>query len=217
MARLISLQKDLQLAVAGIAPDKIAPALAAFARSELAKAIASGEGSPNFSTYVNGRPNTSEDTVVPPGPIVYVFNWWGDVVTYALQTLIELSPELTGEYKHSWIIRADGQQVADPKSINVASVVEITNTQPFHRSIVVGHRKYRLGHQSIEAARQKVNGVYGNLITAKSTMIQLPGGYVLKGRFRRGFRKYARRKARPDVGAGQPMQYPTLQLSIKGV
>ena len=217
MARLQSMMKDLQLATAGIAPDKIATALAAFARTELAKTIAGGTGSPNYDRFVNGRPDASEDSVVPPGPIVYVFNWWGDVVTYALQTMIELSPELSGEYKRSWIIRADGQIVSNPKEINVASVVEITNTQPFHRSIVVGNRRYRLGHQSIEAGRQRVNSVYGNLVKARSTMIQLPGGYVLKGRFKRGFRKYARRKARPDVGAGTAMQYPTLQLSIKGV
>lgn len=217
MARLQSLARDLQLATAGIAPDKIATALAAFARTELAKTIADGTGSPNYDRFVNGRPGADEDSVVPPGPIVYVFNWWGDVVTFALQVLIDLSPEESGDYKHSWIIRADGQPVTDPKSINVASIVEITNDSDYHRSIVVGHKKYRLGHQNIEATRQKVNSVYGNMITARSTMIQLPGGYVLKGRFRRGHRKYARRKLRADVGAGTAMTYPTLQLSIKGV
>lgn len=216
MARLQAMMKDLQLCVAGIQPAAIAPALAAFARAELANSIASGEGSPDYDKFVNGNPGADESTVVPPGPIVYVFNWWADVVTYALQTLIDLSPELSGDYKHSWIIMVDGQPVADPKDISVASVVQITNDSDYSRSIDVGHKKYRLGHNIIETGRQKVNSVYGNLITARRELIQLPGGYILKGHFRRGFRKYARRKLRPDVAAGSAMTYPCLTLSMKG-
>ena len=216
MARLQSLGRDLQLATAGMKPEAIAPALAKFARDELAKVIASGEGSPLYDKYVNGREGADESTVEPPGPIVYVFNWWSDVIAYAMSILEDLSPQLSGAYKNHWIVRADGVPVSDMKAIQRASVIEITNTSPYHRSIDVGHKRYRLGHNIIDTARQRVNSVYGNVIIAKRTLIQLPGGYVLKGRFSRGYRKYARRKLRPDVSAGQKMTYPTLHLSMRG-
>lgn len=228
MARFQTFAKDIAMATAGIAPDKIQPQLVAFARSELAKVIASGEGSPDYNLFVNNAPATTEDNVVPPGPIIYQFNWWKDIVQFALQTLIDLSPELTGEYKNNWLIRADGQQVADPKDIQVASVVEITNDMPFHRSIVVGHKHYRIGHQNIEEARSKVMSLYGNFITARNTMIQLPDGYVMRGKFvansagndkitGKPLRPYARRKLRPDVRKGENMTYPCLELRVKGL
>lgn len=217
MARFDTFAKDVQMCTAGIAPAAIQPQLVAFARDELAKVIASGEGSPDYNLFVNNAPATDESGVVPPGPIIYQFNWWKDIVQFALQCLIDLSPEASGDYKNSWLVRADGQQVANPKDIQVASYVEITNDMPYHRSIVVGHKHYRIGHQNIEEARSKVKGVYGNFVDARSTLIQLPNGYVLKGRFVKGFRKYARRKLRPDVHKGEAMTYPCLQLSVKGI
>ncbi len=209
--------KDLQLITAGMQPAAIAPALAAFARAELAKSIANGEGSPNYQKFVNGVEGADESTVTPPGPIVYEFNWWHDIVPFALQTLIELSPEDSGAFKKSWFVMADGQTIADPAKIETASVVQITNDQPYSRSIDVGHKRYRMGHQIIDTARQRVNSVFGNMITARREMILLPGGYILKGHFRRGFRQHARRKLRPDASAGQPMTYPCLNLQMRGV
>jgi hypothetical protein len=217
MARLQSMMADLQFCTAGIAPDKIQPALVAFARSELAKTIADGTGSPNYDLYVNNAPATTEENVVLPGPINYVFRWWGDIVTFALQTLLDLSPEASGDYKKSWIVRVDGEQVTDYTNIDSGAVVEIVNDSDYARSITVGHKHYRIGHQNIEEARSAVNGVYGNFIDARSTMIQLPDGYILKGHFVKGFRQFARRKLRPDVRRGESMTYPCLQLSVKGM
>lgn len=215
MARLQSMMRDLQMCTEGISPEKIQPALVAFARAELANAIASGEGSPNYDLFVNNAPATTEENVVLPGPIIYQFRWWSDIVLFALQTLLDLSPEASGDYKRSWIVRVDGEQVTDYKNIDGGAVVEITNDSDYHRSIVVGHKHYRIGHQNIEEARSAVKGIYGNFIDARSTMIQLPDGYVLKGHFVKGFRQFARRKLRPDVRRGENMTYPALSLSLK--
>jgi hypothetical protein len=42
----------------------------------------------------------------------------------------------------------------------------------------------------------------------------LPGGYVLKGHFRRGIDQFARTKLRKDTQAGSQMTYPALVLSM---
>jgi hypothetical protein len=215
MARLQTFAKDIQLATAAIAPAAVSAALAAFAQQELAASIASGEGSPDYDRYVNGNLGAPESSVVPPGPILYVFNWWTDIVQYALQTLVQKSPVKSGDYQQSWIIRADGQQVSDPKNIGVASLVEITNVQPYHRKIDVGHMKMSVPHQLIETTRQQVMSVWGNMILAQRTMIMLPGGYILKGYFRRGIRPHSRTKLHKDTVAGQPMTYPTLSMRMR--
>jgi hypothetical protein len=206
---------DLRLCVAGIAPDKIAGELAKFARAELRNAIMAGEGSPTFSKFVNGRPDAEEETVIPPGPILYVFSWWDDIVKYALQTLIDRSPEKSGRYKKGWQVMVNGQIVSDFSSIPISSEVTIVNTEPYSRKIDVGHMHMSVPPGVVEDARSKVMGIFGNIITARRTMIQIPGGYVLKGHFRRGVRKFARRKIRPDTAAGAPMTYPSLILTMK--
>lgn len=215
MAKLQTLQRDLQLATAGLSPQAIAPQLAAFARSELAKAITSGEGSPTYDKFVNGVEGADEGTVIPPGPIVYQFIWWGDIVQYALQYLIDRSPVASGRYKQSWFVMVDGAIVSNPKNIQRASEIIITNDQPYSRKIEVGHTKFSKPPGVVDDARRAVSGIWGNMITAKRTMITLPGGYILKGRFKKGVRKFSRRKLRPDTQAGSEMTYPALKLEMR--
>lgn len=215
MPRLQTFAKDLQLATAAIAPENIAAELAKFARVELASTISDGTGSPFYDKFVNGREGAEEETVVAPGPIVYAFVWWGDIIPYALQFLVERSPAQSGLYKQSWIVRSNGRLISDARQIRFGDKVEITNTQPYHRKVDVGHMRMSVPHQLIEDARQAVNRIWGNMVEARRTLIQLPGGYVLKGRFHRGFRLHARRKLRADVSAGEAMTYPALSLSMR--
>lgn len=215
MARLQSMQKDLQLCVDSISPENIAAQLAKFARSELSNAIQDGEGSAIYDKYINGREGVEEETVVPPGPILYVFSWWDDIVKYALQYLIERSPEKTGRYKTAWQVMVNGQVVADPKTIPISSDVMIINTEPYSRKIDVGHMRMSVPPFVVEDARLKVMSIFGNIVMAKRIMVPLPGGYILKGRFRRGIRPHARRKIRPDTQAGAAMTYPALLLQMR--
>src|SRR4029077_11865701 len=108
MARLQTFEKDLTLATAAIAPQNVARTLAEFAKAQLAEVIASGEGSPVYDRYVNGVLGAPESAVVPPGPILYDFIWWQEIIAYALQHLVERSPERSGRYKRSWFVMVDG-------------------------------------------------------------------------------------------------------------
>lgn len=215
MPRISTFAKDLQLATAGIAPENIAKELAAFARSELSKAIQEGEGSERYDRYVNGQLGAPEEAVVPPGPILYVFHWWREIIEFALQSAVERSPEKSGRYKQSWFIMTPGGVIKSFDEIPINSTVILTNNQPYARKIDVGHMRMSVPPGVIEDVRKMVMARFGNLVTTKRTMIPLPGGYVLKGRFRRGYRPFARTKLRPDTQAGAQMTYPALVLSMK--
>lgn len=215
MARIQTFAKDLQLATAGIAPEQIAAQLAAFARSELAKSISDGEGSERYDRYVNGNLGAEEETVIPPGPILYVFRWWQEIVEFALQTLVERSPDKSGTYKQSWFVMTPGGRVKSFDEIPLNSDVILCNSQPYSRKIDVGHMRMSVPPGVVEDARKAVLSRFGNFVTAKRTMIPLPGGYVLKGRFRRGYKQFARTKLRKDTQAGAQMTYPALVLSMK--
>jgi hypothetical protein len=215
MARISTFAKDLQLATAGIAPESIAKELARFARTENSKAIQEGEGSERYERYVNGNLGAAEETVVPPGPIVYVYQWWREVIEFALQSLVERSPEKSGRYKQSWFVMTPGGRVKSFDDIPINSDVIISNDQPYSRKIDVGHMRMSVPPGVVEDGRKMVLAKFGNLVTARRTMIPLPGGYVLKGHFRRGYRQFARTKLRKDTAAGAQMTYPALVLSMK--
>ena len=215
MARISTFAKELQLATAGIAPENIARELARFARAELSKSIQESEGSERYEIYVNGRIGAAEETVVPPGPILYVFHWWREIVEFALQTLVERSPEKSGRYKQSWFVMTPGGWVKSFDEIPLNADVILCNDQPYSRKIDVGHMVMSVPPGVVEDARKMVLSRFGNIVTAKRTMIPLPGGYVLKGHFRRGYRQFARTKLRKDTEAGAQMTYPALVLSMK--
>ncbi|MCK1577803.1 hypothetical protein [Bradyrhizobium sp. 174] len=215
MARISTFAKDLQLATAGIAPENIAKELAAFARAELANAIQQGEGSERYDRYVNGRSGVAEEAVVPPGPILYVFHWWREIIEFALQTAVERSPEKSGDYKKSWFIMTPGGVIKSFDEIPINSTVILTNNQPYARKIDVGHMRMSVPPGVVEDVRKAVMSKFGNFVSAKRTLIPLPGGYTLKGRFRRGYRPFARTKLRPDTMPGAQMTYPALVLTMK--
>lgn len=215
MARIQTFERDLRLATADIEPQNIAPELARFARQSLSEAIQSGEGTENYTKYVNGREGAAEETVVSPGPIVYDFIWWREIVEFAIQSAVERSPERSGDYKKSWFIMTPGGVVKSWDALSINDTVILTNNQPYHRKIDVGHMQMSVPPGVVEDVRRMVLGRFGNIITAKRTLIPLPGGYVLKGVFRRGYRPYARTKLRPDTQAGARMTYPALVMSMK--
>lgn len=215
MARIKSIRKDLQLATAHMDPAAIAGELAQFARDSLAEAIREGEASPRFERYVNGRLGAPESSVVPPGPVLYEFQWWREIVEFGLQALMERSPVRSGLYKKSWFAMVGASVVSDLDTIPVDEKVILTNNQPYSRKINVGHMKMSVPPGVVEDVKRTIMSRYGNMIECKATMITLPGGYILKGVFRKGIRPNARTKLRKDTMAGAQMTYPSLVLSMR--
>lgn len=207
--------RRIQLLTADIAPEAIARDLAALARSSLREAIHSGEGNERNYRYVNGRYNASEDSVVPPGPIFYVFHWWNEIVEYAVAELKKRSPVKTGRYQKSFVVMVNGSPVIDYTAIPIGAAVLIVNVQPYSRKIEVGHMKMSVPDGVVEDTLTKVRRRFSNIADIRFTMTTIPDPYILKGVFKRGYKAGARTKIRKDTMAGSMMTYPALSITMR--
>jgi len=211
-----------------LAPDAMRRELAAFARSELAKAIGAGAASPSYRRYVNGREGAQEEEVRLPGPILYVFAPTREAVEFALQFLKERwpvrGPAAGGHFVDSWIVLVNGSRWDGQSDIPAGAEAVIVNTQPYARKAQVGAKGFSIPRGMVEDARQAVLKKWRLPLDAQIRFIQLAGGYVLKGRrpvrqaqanrrssaFRQGRTTLAHRK---DTNAGTAMKYPALVIA----
>jgi len=208
-------QRELQLATEGLSEEAIARDLAALAKTSLAEVIQSGEGSSRYDRFVNGRLDVPEEQVRPPGPILYQFHWWNEIIEETLKFLFERAPVKTGRYRESFVVMVNGSRVEDVSAITVSSSVLVVNTQPYARKIEVGHMRMSVPDGVVEDGVRHVRRRFGNVVEAKGTMVPLPGGYILKGVFTKGYKEFARTKLRKDTMAGAMMTYPGIVLNMR--
>ncbi|MBB4267729.1 hypothetical protein [Roseospira visakhapatnamensis] len=76
-----------------------------------------------------------------------------EAVTFALETLRELSPVRSGAYRESHVVLVNGAAASWPVALKPADVVVLTNTQPYARLIEGPHGASGLSDQA-------PNGVY---------------------------------------------------------
>ncbi|WP_312222570.1 hypothetical protein [Rhizobium rhizoryzae] len=213
MATFETFGRDISIATRGLTREAAAAALAKFARTELAKAIASGAGSENYTRFVNGRQGAAEESVVAPGPILYVFSNWPLIISAALEALISASPRKTGAFARSFIVIVGGKLVSDYSQILPNAEVIITNAQPYVRKVQVGSGgpKASLAPKPFDKARRAVSSRFGSgVISAQIRFLDIPSGihpqipYMLKRAGRR------RRRA----AGGNALTYPSLILNM---
>lgn len=215
-------ERDLRLATAGLQPAEINKKLAAFARSELAAVIASGEGSKNYDRFVNGREGAPEESVQTPGPILYTFNWWVDIINAAFEELERRSPRKSGRYAGSFIAISNGRVITDYAGLPGSAEVIITNFQPYVRKIEARDKKVFAG------AKLALSRRFGNSYRVEIRFVSISAGvhpsipYILKGEYARlrnarianpgrfPGQSFPRRK---DQEPGQPITYPALIIN----
>lgn len=219
MGTLKTFAADLRLATADIEPVAVGAALARFAREQLAEAIASGAASPSYDRYVNGRLGVSEFAVEPPGPILYLFAGWEEVIPWTLDRLVKRSPELRGRYKAGHTAFVDWQPVVDPAAVPRDATVIFTSPVDYVRKIEVGGQRMRVRphiYEDVYAAVRRRFGGPSGFIDASFTYQTIPNGYVLRGRFRRGPGAFARKGLRRGTRAGDPLTYPCIVMRMRG-
>lgn len=214
VARTIRIFRDQALSPAGLSLK-----LAAFARRSRDELIRDGEASPSFTTYVDGRRDAAEETVRPDGVILYAFNTLGLAAAFAITFCMARSPVDSGAYRSAWMVVVNGRVWSgDLNDIPANAEVMITNPLPYSRKIDVGHMRMRVPPGIVEAARQQVLRRYPSL-SAERALVTIPaslgGGYVLRGRFRRGRRQHARQRLRSDTQKGAEMTYPALIIGVR--
>jgi len=221
MARIqYDFEKHLRLVTADLEPASISRELAAFARKSVSEVIASGEASPNYDKFVDGRLGAEEETVRPDGVVLYDFLYWQNIIEYALQYLVQRSPRgKSGKFSRSWHVLANGAPVSNWRNIDLGAVVHVVNAQPYSRKIETGFMATS-GFRATEDARRAVMSIFGNLVTTRAVFIELPSGpspapYTLRGRFKRGAREFSRRKLRRDTSSGAMMTYPSVRIEMR--
>lgn len=235
MARLETFDREIRLATAGIEPEAINAELARFAKAELAKVIASGQGSSVYTRYVNGRFGAAEESVKAPGPILYEFAWWGPVIVAALAELVKRSPKKSGRYASSFVVLADGRPISSFEAILPGAEVIIFNAQPYTRKVETGGMVMTVPPRHFDGAELAMWRLYGRAagFAFRTAFLSLPGGlhalvpYVLKGRSRtihaRNVLSYNVRNGRKlrtapryrrDSRAGEKLTYPALIMNM---
>ncbi|WP_287262952.1 hypothetical protein [Mesorhizobium sp.] len=188
MAGFQFFERDLKLATAGMEPEAINKALAAFAKQELKRVIGEGIASPTYERYVNGVQNAPEDAVKAPGPIVYEFVNWPLVINAALEELRKRGPRSkSGRFASSYIvIVARRIVVTDFTKLRSDAEIIITNAQPYVRKAEVGYLgipEQRLFHGTARVMGSRFRGAF----TFESKFLTVPSGihagmpYILKG------------------------------------
>ena len=166
---------------------------AAFARAEHGKIMADAPRPTGFRRWVDGREGAVEETVRPDGVIRYAYDRLGDVVQFALETLRELSPVLSGEYRDAHTVFVNETAVASlADSLDgrrEGSEIVIANGVPYARKIELGLMKMRVpGTDHVyQQAEVIVRRRMGNLATVKYAMrTVLPAGVRPKSRISGG-------------------------------
>lgn len=204
-SRFSTFERDIRIATQGLTQQAISAELARVAVQELNDAIASGQASPIYDRYVNGRIGLPETSVIAPGPILYVFAYWREILEFALEYLRRRSPVDSGAYRDGHHALVDLQPVTPLSPISADSEVVITNRRPYTRKIEVGAMKMKVPPGVYEDARKEVRRRFGLIVDVKVRFIELPNPYILK---RDGGRRGRR--------AGDPLSYPALVMNMKG-
>lgn len=204
--------RDIKVATAGLSQEAISAELAIFAKSELASAIQSGEGTPQYARYVNGREGAVEEMVRAPGPILYDFLRWDEVIEFALIELVKRSPKRTGRYARSFVVASGGKVVTSWDQLTADAEVVIFNAQPYTRKIEIGvmHTSLPPYHfdQVTALLRRKWNVNSGFSFISRFVNIK-PGlhplvPYILKRSGGRG----------RDRQPGSPLSYPAIVMNM---
>lgn len=207
---------------ANLSPKAQSAALAGIARRGVAELVRSGKAPPSYQVVVDGRYNVAEDAVRPNGTILYLFDSQASAAVFAISYLRGRAPKRSGRYVESIWIGVNGAftraSAFDPASVPAGATIELVDTAPYARKVEVGHMTMSVPHKVVEdasrAARRKfplVNVDFG-YVEASS---DIGGGYVLKGRFRKGGRANSRKSVRSDTRKGSAMTYPSFTITRK--
>ena len=165
-----------------------------------------------YEVRVDGRLDAPLNSVRPDGGVILA-NWdmLNEIVEYVLTLLVRNSPVLTGRYRASHTIFADGDEV-DSAEGRTAREWAIMSSVPYARKIERGQG----GSVAVyDTAAQMANRRYGNIASIKYTYLDWKGGQSmftdwLNGRdYRLLGKNAARRQFNKDS------RQPTVVISYK--
>lgn len=214
MARTQFVDRELTLALrADMGPEAMAAELARFARGNLADYLGTLSYAPGYETYVNGRTGVPEEAVVAPGPVIYEFNYWPEILDVAMAYLRARSPKGDGSghkgrptaYKDSFFVLAGGVE-KHPRQWSLIPPDEeviITNDAPYHRKVdvqLMGMKPIKMSVPPgiMDDAAAAIRARFGDLVDAKRIYTTPHSG---QWKYRRGPRE------------GKPVNSPAIVIT----
>jgi hypothetical protein len=135
-----------------------------------------------FTRFVDGKKGEVEDAAGFRSVILYIYSRLDMVAKFALNALIEGSPERTGRYKASHVLYLNGMPVADLTKYQAGDEIAISNTLPYSRKIEVGSMRMRVpGTDHVyQKAMQRTRRNMGNLATVRFEYREIIGVHRAK-------------------------------------
>lgn len=154
--------------------------IAKVARREHARVMEAEPRPTTFSRFVDGRKGAAEETVKANGVIHYVYPRLDIAAQFAMETLFDRSPVLSGEYRNAHQLFLNGTAVSNLKAWKPGDEVSISNPLPYSRKIEVGTMTMRVPGTSrvYQEAAKIVQSRFGNLASVTFTYRAVVGGAV---------------------------------------
>jgi hypothetical protein len=144
--RVEPIDKDLDVIFA----EDLSPAARSATLASVARAALADGDQQNYSvlgrtvphkTFVDGSEGSSEDQVKPDGVIAYEFEVIGDLFVWVAAELKKHAPVLTGRFRDSLTLFADGVETKVGDDIPPASEYVFLSDLPYARKIEAGESK----------------------------------------------------------------------------
>lgn len=191
--RIDSVATDINLLVSSmLSPAAQSRAVSDFARTEIAKADDKnkrilGRIPPRVTTVDGQRGGNLDNVKANGGSIVTEWELIGDVLSWIGNTLRDRSPVISGAYRDSHTLYADGVEIETGAEIpsNVTELVFLSPL-PYARKIEIGKTEsgrdfvIQVPNRIYERTAKDAAARFGNIATIKMTYRAPFGGYLLK-------------------------------------
>lgn len=132
MARMAAFDRSITVVLAGVR-EQCQAALVKAVQSELDRVKRESQPT-SYEQTVDGVKDRPISKIDPFGNAVFHFQYWGEIATFALDTLKAISPLESGEYKADHKAFVDGAAV-EPGTIGAVQSVVIANIAPYARRL----------------------------------------------------------------------------------
>jgi hypothetical protein len=173
----------------------------------------------SFRRWVDGVLSVAEEMVKPDGIIKYNYNRLDLVVQFAMETLFEKSPVLSGDYRNAHTIFMNGVEVSNLADYKSGYEIVILNPLPYARKIEIGKMKMTVPgtDQVYHQAEQIVKSKYDNFAKIAFDYRGVVDGIVFGKsgpRPKRTGPKPGRESKRPAAAQNRSdLRYPALVIS----
>jgi hypothetical protein len=158
--------------------EEVRRALIATAKREHARIMTTEPRPTRFTRQVDGVMGSREEQVKQGGIIRYRYPRVEQAVQFAMETLFDLSPVLSGEYRNAHSLFVNGASATNLRDWDGTGEVVITNPLPYSRKIEVGRMTMRVpgSDRVYQQAVQLVRRRFGNQVNVNFTFRGIVGG-----------------------------------------